>query len=323
MIKSVSLIGCGQIGFRHLQALLNVKAPLNISILETCENAKFRVHKELPKNQRDQISWFDELEKLPNGDVCVVATQATGRANLIEQLVSNGQTRFLIEKMVCQSEEEYNRLLSIIDGEHIKGWVNCVRRVSTQHKQLKLQIIGLENKSFHAFAGNLGLGSLAIHILDFFSWLDGDPKKLELDGSMLHDDFFNNKRGKHLIEFAGILSGRFAETDTLFTINFHPKSHRSLQFYLEADGFSSKINESANSGLILPNDENLGVSTFNVGETLVSETTTLILTQLSTTDDCELPSLAASAPIHCAIFNVLNKHLAKFSDLKSNNCPIT
>ena len=44
-------------------------------------------------------------------DLVIVATNSKGRVDLIQKLLELGHRKFIVEKMVCQSVEEYKKLL--------------------------------------------------------------------------------------------------------------------------------------------------------------------------------------------------------------------
>ena len=60
MIKSILLVGCGNIGSRHLQALVQLQTPVEIHIVEKSNNSQ-----KLAKLRLDEIS-YDKTNHIAN-----------------------------------------------------------------------------------------------------------------------------------------------------------------------------------------------------------------------------------------------------------------
>ena len=115
-MKRICLIGCGNVGSRHLQAISKLPFSINIDIVEPdLESQKLGIKRlnEIKFDEDSHIfSWYKDIQELQNKyDLTIVATTATGRADLLCKLVDFGHSRFLIEKMVCQSNDEYERII--------------------------------------------------------------------------------------------------------------------------------------------------------------------------------------------------------------------
>ena len=141
MTKNIVLVGCGNIGSRHIQAL--TKLPFKITLhlvepsLESQNLTKSRLD-EISLDNIDELVWHSSVEEpIPKSDLTIIATQSIGRADLIKNLLENGHSRFLIEKIVCQSTEEYKLLNSKFQEFDAKGWINTNRRYMEPYRQLK------------------------------------------------------------------------------------------------------------------------------------------------------------------------------------------
>ena len=115
-MKKICLIGCGNIGSRHLQGLVKTSFPIDIKIIEPFLKSQELGKQRLSEIQYDKelhnISWMKNIDELNDKpDLTIIATLAVGRVNLICELLEMGHSRFLIEKIVCQSDNEYERLM--------------------------------------------------------------------------------------------------------------------------------------------------------------------------------------------------------------------
>ena len=130
---SIVLVGCGNIGVRHLEGLLKLDKKISISIVEPNLTTQKSVQSYLSKFEYDEIShtinWYDSVKQLDSfSDLTIVATTSIDRVDLIEKLLEKGHLRFLIEKIVCQSDSEYKQLLLNLEKYNAKGWINTNRR---------------------------------------------------------------------------------------------------------------------------------------------------------------------------------------------------
>ena len=110
------MIGCGNIGSRHLQAVIKVKGVTSVEIVEpnikSQKTAKLRLNKIEFNKLKQKIFWHKSLSTIKNqSDLVIVATNSKGRVDLIQKLLELGHRKFIVEKMVCQSVEEYKKLL--------------------------------------------------------------------------------------------------------------------------------------------------------------------------------------------------------------------
>ena len=109
MVYRVLLVGCGNVGSRHLQALVKVPFPLNIDIIEPNPSSKklglLRLE-EISYNKKTKIiSWYNHYtSEIINSDLVIISTLAKNRVNLLIKLIKNGHKRILCEKYVCQSK---------------------------------------------------------------------------------------------------------------------------------------------------------------------------------------------------------------------------
>ncbi len=176
MIKT-SLIGCGNVGSRHLQAILKLPYDIDLSIVEPSKEAQNLAKKRMKEIEYDKnkynISWYDSINKLKEpSNITVVATTAVGRVNLLINLLEEGHSRFLIEKVVCQSSEEFKILLNKMKEFKAKGWVNTNLRYFEAYQNFKKYFQDSKIIHLSVIASNISaLGTNAIHYVDLFSYL--------------------------------------------------------------------------------------------------------------------------------------------------------
>ena len=316
----VLLVGCGNIGSRHLQGLAKLNKKLEIEIVEpnklSQKIGKIRL-REIKSSDNHKINWFENLEMIKDSsDLAIIATQATNRTILINKLLQRNYKKFLIEKVVCQSSKDYQQLLREFKNHNAKGWVNTSRRYFSSYQNIRNRFPKQERLHFSIIGGNLGLGSNAIHYLDLFEWFSNE-KQIFLNGDFLSDKLYKNKRGNHLIEFAGTILGTTNSGSTM-NITFLPWQNIPLTVEICTKNQCILIDE---TNCNIYDYHNNRKSKFNID--FQSNLTNKIVTDILKFDKCKLPSLEESYFLHKEIFRIFLKHLKKIKNKNLIKCPIT
>lgn len=326
MTKKIVIIGCGQLGSRHLQAVAKMNIPLDIKVVEpNSDNQRIGAMRlsEISSRNNINVEWVDKLEKLDGvADLTIVATTSKGRADIITLLLNEGHKRFLIEKMVCQSNDEYQKLLEIFEVQHAKGWVDCARRYFPFYQKMILLMKSEKKLIFNVTGGNHGLGSNAIHLLDLFWWLGGMPKNLKLNGDNLSPTLLSNRRGSDFIEFAGTITALTPES-SFASISFHTVNDASLLINLTSDNYRIFIDEANNKAFIASKYNNWQWNEDDFEILFSSNLTNRIALSIIEDDYCDLPTLEESCMLHNELFRVFNQHVKRITGKNVDLCPIT
>jgi hypothetical protein len=321
-MKKICLIGCGNVGSRHLQAISRLSFPVEIDVVEPSFESQKLGKKRLDEIEYDKnfhkVSWFKEIQELENKyELTIVATTATGRANLLCELADLGHLRFLIEKMVCQSDEEYEEILKKFHKKNIKGWVNTNPRCFSSYQKLKKYFDNSEKIHFSVTASNVSaLGTNTIHYVDLFTYFL-DNYNIELNGEFLLNEIFSNKRGSHLIEFGGTVVGKSKNGSTI-TLSFLPSDKIPTIVNIVGNNNHFLIDESNEEILDLVNKEKLDFTYEHA-----SSITTKITKEILENDSCGLSTIENSQILHKEIFKMFNAHVKKVTDKQMELCPIT
>lgn len=322
MVRRVILIGCGNIGSRHLQALVKLEYDLSIDIVEPSIKArslaKSRLNQIKYNDKKHQFVWYKSISELKNeSDLVIIATNAKGRVDLIQQILELGHRKLIVEKMVCQSTAEYKKLLALMKKFHAKGWVNTNRRYFKAYRSIKEKFTDSNYIHLSVFAGNSGLGTNAIHYIDLFSWLVEDYK-IKLNGEFLTNQIFDNKRGENFKEFLGTIIG-FSK-NSFASLTFFPAKKESFIIKIYGENGFAYVNELEEQGYFL---DNKGKVKLNAKFGHTSELTTKIIQDIFSTDDCLLPTLKDSYHLHKELFRIFNRHIKKILNKDIELCPIT
>tara|TARA_B110000438_G_scaffold291389_1_gene328275 strand:- start:6088 stop:7086 length:999 start_codon:yes stop_codon:yes gene_type:complete len=324
MDKKITLIGCGVVGSRHLQALVKMSQNTTVYVVEPnkkSQNLGKKRLKEISYNkQKHSIFWFNSLTELSKeSDVTIIATHASGRVDLIKKLLKKGHRRFLIEKFVCQSTNEYNDLLASMKKFRSKGWVNTNLQCFEGYRRIKKCFKPNETISLSVLTNSkFGLSTQSIHYLALFTWLT-DNNKIKLDGKYLKKELLPNKRSKSFKEFQGTLIG-VNNNNSFLKLTFMPSFENSLIVKISGDNMHFILDELHNKISVFNEKKS---KKWNFEFEHVSTLTTKIIQDILKNDDCSLPSLQDSYNSHSELFRIFNSHLKKNFNKDFELCPIT
>lgn len=329
MVKKIALVGCGNIGSYHLQALAKLKESCCFQVVEpnggSVETGQQRVENVLRESaEKIDVQWLTDLDGLDGDvDLTVIATLATGRVDIIEKLISKGHRRFLIEKMVCQSTDEYERLLCLMKEHNAKGWVNCVLRYSDFYRKAAAILQGRHGPMvFNVRIGTTGLGCNAIHFLDLFNWFTGDCVSVKLDGQYILPEFFDNSRGADLVEFTGTITGQNQNGDFL-TITFLPGDDEDFTVNIFCENVRVWVSEGIGKGFIAEKDSNWDFREYQYQSLYTSVLSTRIAEEIFSNDSCDLPEVGELFASHRELFGVFNPVIETVGGGGVGLCPIT
>lgn len=322
MKKKILLVGCGNIGSRHLQALVKLSFKTDIHIVENDHKsrkiAESRLFEVDFNKKNHQIYWHHSLDNLkPPYDLVIVATPSKGRVNLIIKLLKMGNKKFLIEKIICQSKREYEILLQKMKLFNAVGWVNTSRRYFKTYKIIKKKLNNVKCLNINIFSNSSGLGTNSIHFIDLFSWFLHDSD-IKLNGDFLFPKLYPSRHGKSYKEFYGTLLCKGKNNSSL-TMTFLPSHTESILITISSDSLGYVIDELNDSAYEL--GKNPRKICFKYEH--VSNLTTLIVRDILKENSSSLPKLDESYNAHFELFRVFNSHLKKQLKRQISLCPIT
>lgn len=327
MIFQIAIIGAGQIGSRHLQALNLIDRDIAISVFDPSSRslrlAKKRFE-ELHVNKFVRlVSYSETFDSLNHDiDVAIIATSADVRRQVIEQLLQKVRVRFFIlEKVAFQSVTDFENIMELLEEKKSKAWVNCsYRRMYPFYQEmLKCFHVG-EQIFFNIWGGGWGLACNSIHMLDLFSYFTGQTS-ISLDGSRLDKSIQKSKR-KGFIELTGILRG---VTDNGSEISLLDYQGTVAPFVIQVFSRDSNfiIFESEGKAIKALKTKNWIWNEIPFSILYQSQLTHLAVQQILDTGDCVLASIEESFCLHKPMLKTFIDHLGNVTGKKHNKCPIT
>ena len=131
----VVLIGCGNLGSRHLQALKKTRRKISITVCEPNEeawNIAIERYKEVEGNECivnfEMVSNYKTLHAAY--DLAIITTNSSGRLEVASWVVMNLGVKYLIlEKVVFQALEEFDTFDELLEKKCISVGELCKKDV--------------------------------------------------------------------------------------------------------------------------------------------------------------------------------------------------
>ena len=319
----VVIIGAGQLGSRHLQALRNIKFDLDITVsdpsVESLRVAKER-YESLPEAGKHKITFSEGAPKSEKFDLAIVATNAGHRRKVLEGLAQDNQvSNYVIEKILFTRLQDYTWAKGLTDSAFKNAWVNCCMRQMPVYKDIKSNLATNEF-SMQVSGSNYGLITNAIHYIDYAAWLAGTTD-YQLDTTALAATVVPSKR-KGYLELNGSLRAKFTTGAvaqiTCFTegtlpviVEVHSADKRYMVFESERK-YTSSVAANA-----WKREELDAFIPFQ--SQLTSETVENIYNGKA----ISLPKLNESLEIHLNLLNPLKDFLTKTSQTQTDEFPFT
>jgi len=324
-MKTIALIGAGQLGSRHLQALSKLTFAAQVEVVDifpaSLETAKIRFE-EMPENRNiEHIKYVSSLQEISGQiDLAIVATNADIRADVIRTLISLCDVENLVlEKVLFQKIEEYGEIEALLRKNEIRAWVNHARRAFPFYRKLKNLLSASKQVSFQVQGGAWGLGCNGLHMIDLLAFLT-DAKTLKMSTNRLNNTILQSKR-KGFVEFSGALEGQVGSHH--FDIFCHEEFLPAI-ITISSDMLCVIIDES-NGWFRMATKEN-GWKWVEKKEKIVlfqSELTNVIVEDIFRTGGCDLPTYSEAKSLHVPFVTELSAFVNQHSAEKYVICPIT
>lgn len=325
--RRVLLVGCGELGSRHLQAVVKLPQVREVEVVDPRSAALARGRErvaEISDRQRSiTIRWLASLEKAtPGGDLCIIATHAQGRCQLVRAVVEGlGYSTFLLEKIIAPSIRELEDLIKYARGRGITAWVNCKARAYPFHRKVKQQLDPDDPILFNVVGGNHGLANNGVHAADLFAFYDG-ASQIESGGSCVDPVLHSSRRGPSLFDLSGTLHGYTAK-GSHFTVSYARDHATGEQISITTRRYRCVVD--ALQRWAVESDAASGWAWRKApfeGNLLVSEMTAEFAAAIFT-GRCPLPTLEESAVAHRFILGELQPHFNRLLHRQLDLCPVT
>lgn len=310
---NIAIVGCGQLGSRHLQSLKRISYPLEIQVFDPSESnlmiAKER-YESFPGISHS-ISFHNSLIDVNKKiDLAIIATNSDTRYLAFTELIKfSSVTNIIFEKLLFNLRDDYAKALDIVKNNSINAWVNCSMRTMPFYNSLRGFIKG-NPVYYNVLAGNLGLVTNSIHYIDHVQFLTG-AKDFTLDTSLLRSELIPSKR-KGFFELTGSLIVKFSN-GSLATITDYHKSNLPCIVQIVSEDFRCISKESEGKVLIQSSKNNYNWDEFEAKIPYQSEMTAVVVDEILNHGDCELVEFERSCKSHVLLLDGLADFINSFT----------
>ena len=325
-MKKIAIIGAGNIGSRHLQALKAVKLPLDILVIdpnpESLNIAQERYDSMPPGQCRHTINYFKNIDKIKNElDIAIIATHSNIRRKVIEQLFKVSHANALIlEKILFTRTEDFSIVRDLLKEQNSQAWVNCTRRAIPFYND---QIKNWFNKKkiiYFVSGSKWNLISNLIHFIDYMSYIL-DLIDFEID--LHHLDLkLVKSRIPNFIELNGTIN-LFFNDGSMGVINCYPSGNQPLIIDIASDEIRCILNEEQGKALVnIRKKENIW-NNYEAKMLFTSQITTYLVEDILKNNYCSLTPYNESMKLHLLTFEPLLEFLNERIKEKFTSYPFT
>lgn len=324
----VLIIGCGELGSRHLQAVSALGEVGEIEVIDPApdrlQKGRTRIDQVEDRNPKIRYRWLTTLDEAsPEGDLCVVATRADVRCRLVREVAERRSfRRFLIEKVVAQSMDDYDTLLEYVRTAGVSVWVNCKTRAHEAHRSVKRQLTRGVPITLSVIGGNHGLANYGLHAADLFAFYSG-AQEIELGDSRIDPVLHPSKRGPDVMDLSGTLSG-YSDQGSRFFLSLAGDHAAPPCISIVCGEYEAVIDDM--SKLFMESTANDGwrwrVRDYDA-DLRVSYMTRAFASDILSAGRSELPTLEECRPAHEFILNALQPHFSRLVGKQLARSPVT
>lgn len=327
MMRRILLVGAGNIGRRHLQAMLRIggNEPLAVDVVEPSEDGRAETRRVLEAAASDStrsarapfVTVHTELpEVIAKFDLAVIATGAGPRRAIFEAIEAHGGARaYIFEKVLFVRTRDLVEVGNELSAHSIPAWVNCARRLFPAYHALRDRLAGRPGVTMCVTGSRYNLASNAIHFLDLLSFLTGDELVSVATDGLEPGSHPSRHAGR--VEIFGTLGASY-ENGGKAELHCRPDGDEPTRIEI-IDGAVKYVIEEGQGKMTCTQGRDMTTEPFHIP--YVSESFWPYADILSTSN-CMLTSYSQSARQHLVFIDALRRHLG-ISLLEDAACPIT
>jgi len=302
-VKNIAIIGAGQLGSRHLQAMARVTDDIVIYIVDPSEDSL-----ELSRGRFAEVNQANitlhclkKVDQLPSKiEFAVIATNSLQRLTVLEQLLKHTKVKYLIlEKFLFPYIEEYEIATQLIERTSTKVFVNCARTMWPSYQKIRSILSEEKEIKIEVSGSQWNMASNSIHFLNLFTFITGCDE-FEVDTSSLDSQLQKNKRANY-IEFTGTLKVSANYKHELI-LNSYVNKEDSFKILIKSENYCITIEEHLEKCVL--NEEKQYFPILHQ-----SNLTNKIYNQLQKDGECNLVSYQQSVKEHIILLNAFNHFL--------------
>jgi predicted dehydrogenase len=324
--KTVAIIGAGQLGSRHLQALKKVDHPLHISVIDPNLNslsvAKQRYDEIIENKCKHVITYSSDMNELPTQtlDLAIVATNSNVRRSIIDFLLRHRTIKSVIaEKILFQRADDYDEIFNLIQNAGTDVRVNCSMRMMPLYKDMKTIFQG--GRILYQVSGSqFGLVTNLIHYLDHMAYLTGCVD-FKLNTCLLDANTIPSKR-EGFTELTGTVNATFAD-GSHGTFTCYDDGDMPISVQVTNSQKRYIVKETEGKAWVASGESKWGWQEIEAPIPFQSQMTRWIAEQMLFNQPCALVKYEESMKIHLQMLEPLRKFLNEVTNSHYDYYPFT
>jgi predicted dehydrogenase len=303
-MKNICIIGVGNLGYRHYQALLKIDFDTAVYLVDpnirTIESTIQGTRYSNPNIK--SVRLLTTINELPDSiDLAIIATNSDVRASVTKQLVKSKRVLYILfEKVLFQKMEDYQLIRGILTGNGIKAWVNCPLRMYPYYQEIRKDI---DSKPVRCKVNGWDLACNSIHFVDLVEWLSGG-KLDHIVTNNLGNLIIESKR-KGFIEITGELVCQFNDGSSLSMTSI-PGAEVARCIEIRSENCNFEINELDNRCKKIYDNQ---IEEREIRPLYQSELTNLVAKKIIFHQKCELVTYNDSMQQHTKLIEAFKKHI--------------
>ena len=321
----VVLIGAGQLGSRHLQAIANCSSNINVTVIDPSPHslsvAEARLNEVILSPSIGSVSFLKNLKDLNESvDCCIIATNAKYRFAVLKELLALVSVKNIVfEKVLFQSTAQIDEATALLSQYDVNAWVNCPRRMQPIYQQLYKLLEQEASIDLEAIGTNWDVACNGIHLIDLWAYL-GEGKTYTLSTDALSSELIESKRSGY-IEVTGKLMG--VSDGGSFSLKCTKEINAvALKICIKTPNYNIEVDESNGKCKVI----NVISGTIEITDfsfLYQSQLSNIVVDEILTTQQCTLTPYTESALLHKPFLETLLAFINENGSEKFNVCPIT
>lgn len=297
-MKNILLVGCGNVGFRYLQAINELNLNFKCIVIEKNNLLRQKIRKKFNFN----FKFFNSIpKKIINYDLCIVSTQAKDRYKAIVTLWNKINCKnWILEKNLGISSKEIYEIKKLLQNYNV--WINTPLRIFQVYKYLKKRNKELTDLKF--YGKNWSLTSNIIHHLDLSVWIyNSNLQKINFSKNARW--FFNNLNKTW--DIAGSVE-LFLKNKKKIIINHYLEKNNDISSKISCKIKNDKIKiDQLNESFVVNNKliPNVSINMY------LSKYMTNVISDILLFEKCKLPKLKLEFNNHRILLEELEKSFLK------------
>lgn len=319
---NLAIIGCGIIGQRHLESVLDLNYKMKIFLvdksaicLEKCKKISLKKKK---INTFHFIKSIDEIKE--DIDFVIIATNSKNRFSALKELYKYKKPKFIIlEKFLFNKSSYFEEARKLFQVNSTKVWVN--QWMSTEFPNLTDIFQKIDKVNIVVKGSNWNLCSNTVHFVDWFHHIN-DRRKIVLSKSKLKKLIIENKRKGFYETFGNLEFHCKNGSKLLLQCEYEKNGNRKSTIYIsnKIAKVEFQLTENSLNGYIFKSGKKKRI---NFKLRYLSERTSVFFKNILEQNECSLPTYDQSMFHHKLIFKILKDHFNKNGLKKYNYLPVT